>query len=339
MKKDERLRAEQYLLQCIFEEDPDFVDKTMAAFSVSRSTVYNYINHLQETGDLERVGGSMPYRLVYKTSRFVLDPAHERDEERFFSRDVAPLLAHLPENVRAIWRYAIMAMVNNALEHARASAVICVINRNRLCTLVGVLDNGVGIFRRICADRRERTGENITATEAAALLYPGGYTGDPEGHLGQGIFFTAHLMDRFAIRSDTQLFSAHAEDAGEAGERFRGTAVQMALANDSPRTLSEVLDRYIDPAKGFCRTDIPVARYFGNNFPAARGEARRLFSALEPFDAAELDLGGVVGVGQDFAHELFGVLSPRRPFLSLTVKNAAPAVAAVLRRAGYRGEL
>ena len=64
MKKSERLLAEKFLLQRIFEEDPDFVDKTMQAFSVSRSTVYNYINHLQDTGELERVGGSMPYRLT-----------------------------------------------------------------------------------------------------------------------------------------------------------------------------------------------------------------------------------------------------------------------------------
>ena len=46
MKKSERLLAEKFLLQRIYEEDPDFVDKTMEAFSLSRSTVYNYINRL-----------------------------------------------------------------------------------------------------------------------------------------------------------------------------------------------------------------------------------------------------------------------------------------------------
>ena len=55
MKKHERLLAEKFLLQRIFDEDPDFVDKTMEAFSLSRSSVYNYINRLQDAGELDRV--------------------------------------------------------------------------------------------------------------------------------------------------------------------------------------------------------------------------------------------------------------------------------------------
>jgi DeoR/GlpR family transcriptional regulator of sugar metabolism len=100
MKKHERLEAEKFLLKCIFEEDPDFVDRTMEAFSVSRSTVYNYINHLQEIGELERVGGSMPYRIVYRTARFTIDTSKEHSEDRIFNRDIAPLLAEYPETCK-----------------------------------------------------------------------------------------------------------------------------------------------------------------------------------------------------------------------------------------------
>ena len=335
MKKSERLLAEKYLLQCISDEDPDFVDKTMAAFGVSRSTVYNYINALQDAGELERVGGSMPYRIVYRTARFTLDPAHDRSEGRFYTRDVAPLLSDLPQNVQEIWRYAVTAMVNNALEHARAAAVICAVSRSRLSTIVGVLDNGVGIFRRIQQDVREATGETITPDEAAALLYTGGYTGTPEGHAGQGIFFTSRMMDHFAIRSDTQLFTPYEADAEDVGsERFRGTAVQMALANDTTRTLAEVMDRYIDPEEGFVRTTVPVGRYFGG-LPVSRSDARRLFDALRDFTAAELDFTGLSHIGPDFAHELFAVLAPRRPMLTLTVTEAEDAVAAAIRRTGF----
>ena len=171
MKKSERLLAEKFLLQRIFEEDPDFVDKTMQAFSVSRSTVYNYINHLQDTGELERVGGSMPYRIVYRTSRFTIDTSKESSEDRVYNRDIAPLLEELPFSVQKIWRYAITAMLNNAMEHARASAIVVVVNRSRLSTIVGVLDNGIGIFRRIQQQQREQTGELITPTEAASLCF------------------------------------------------------------------------------------------------------------------------------------------------------------------------
>jgi hypothetical protein len=336
MKKAERLEAEKYLLQRIFEEDPDFVDHTMEAFSVSRSTVYNYLTTLQNNGELERVGGSMPYRIVYKTARFTVDTTRESSEDRVYSRDVAPLLADLPANVQKIWRYAVTAMLNNAFEHARASAIVCVVSRSRLSTIVGILDNGVGIFRRIQQDQKEETGEVITQAEAASLLYAGGYTSEADGHFGEGIFFTSHLMDHFAIRSDLQTFTMddEEEDEGEV-ERFRGTAVQMALANDSDKDLNEIMGRYLDPEAGFVRTEIPVARFFGGDFPVSRSEARRLLSVLEDFREAELDFSGVEEVGRDFAHELFSVSAGQYPTLHLTVKNASVSVLGALRRAGY----
>ena len=335
MKKAERLAAEKFLLQCISDEDPDFVDRTMAAFSVSRSTVYNYLTTLQQNGEVERVGGSMPYRVLYQTTRFTVDTSREHSEDRMWTREIAPLLADLPANVQKIWRYAFTAMMNNAIEHSRASAIICVVSRNRLSTIIGVLDNGTGIFRRIAQDVREAGGEALTSAEAASLLFAGGYTGAPDTHAGEGIFFTSRLMDHFAIRSDYQMFSTDGDEGDNEAERFRGTAVQMALANDSKRELSEVMARYVDPEKGFVRTEIPIARFFGGDFPVSRSEARRLLTVLEGFEEAELDFVGIEEVGRDFAHELFGVAAGQGA-LTLKVKNAAPTVEAALRRAGYR---
>lgn len=339
MKKSERLLAEKFLLQCISDEEKDFVERTMEKFGVSKSTVYNYLTTLQNNGEVERVGGSMPYRIVYKTARFTVDPMRERSEDRLFSRDIAPLLADLSQNVQKIWRYAFTAMLNNALEHSKASAIVCVVSRNRLSTIIGILDNGTGIFRRIQQDVREETGESITSAEAAALLFAGGYTGAPDTHVGQGIFFVSRLMDHFAIRSENQLFTPNGEDEEESAERFRGTAVQMALANDSDRELSVVMEKYIDPEAGFIRTEIPVLRFFGGESPISRSEARRLGAMLADFREAELDFTGADEVGHDFAHELFSVLATQLPTLRIRVVNAAPAVEALLRRCGYRATL
>ena len=132
MKKSARLMAEKFLLQCISDEDPDFVEHTMEKYGVSKSTVYNYLTTLQNNGEVERVGGSMPYRVLYETTRFTIDPTREHSEDRLFARDIAPLLEDLPQNVQKIWRYAITAMLNNALEHSRAPAIVCVVHRNRL---------------------------------------------------------------------------------------------------------------------------------------------------------------------------------------------------------------
>ena len=335
MKKEQRLEAEKFLLQQISDENPNFVDDTMQKFSVSRSTVYNYINTLQNNGELERVGGSMPYRILYKTARFTVDTSREHSEDRMFNRDVAPLIADLPANVQKIWRYAFTAMMNNALEHSRATAIVCVVSRSRLCTIIGILDNGVGIFRRIQQDQKDKGGEIPTAAEAASMLYAGGYTSDPENHAGEGIFFTSRLMDHFVIRSDYQFFTLSDDEDEEGGERFRGTAVQMALNNDTLRELSIVMNRYIDPEDGFVHTEIPVARFFDGDFPVSRSEARRLLAAIEDFRSAELDFSGIEEVGRDFAHEFCAILE-QNPTLHPMVKNAPAAVVAALRRAGLR---
>ena len=115
MKKNERLLAEKFLLQCISDEEKDFVERTMEKFGVSKSTVYNYLTTLQKGGEVERVGGSMPYRIVYKTSRFTVDPLRERSEDRLFSRDVAPLLAELPQNLQKIWLKPAMKSQRNTV--------------------------------------------------------------------------------------------------------------------------------------------------------------------------------------------------------------------------------
>ncbi len=331
MKKDERLRAENFLLSRIAEEDPAFVDRTMEAFDLARSTVYNYINRLQDAGELERVGGSMPYRIVYKTHRVTVDTSKEHSEDRIYRREIEPLFSGLPENLRKIWRYAVTAMMNNAFEHSGASVVVCVVSQSRLSTIVGVLDNGVGIFRKIQADERARTGELISPDEAAAKLYAGGYTDDSERHAGQGIFFTSRLMDHFVIRSDLQSFSLD-DESKESEERFRGTAVQMALQNDSGKELSALFDRFIDAQRGFVRTEIPVARFFEGSFPVSRSEARRLFESFGHFEEVELNFTDVDEIGPDFAHELFLVLARENPQLRLLPTHTDAKVGAAIAR-------
>ncbi len=336
MKKSERLLAEKFLLQCIYDEDKEFVEHTMQRYGVSKSTVYNYLTTLQNAGEVERVGGSMPYRVTYRTTRITVDPTKERSEDRLYAREIAPLLEDLPPRVQKVWRYAVTAMLNNALEHSRASAIVCVVSRNRLNTIVGVLDNGTGIFRRIQQDVHERTGELLTGAEAAAMLFAGKYTGAPESHAGEGIFFVSRLMDHFAIRSELQLFTAHDEEDEEVTERFRGTAVQMALANDAEVDLGSVMCKYVDAERGFVRTEIPVYRFFGKEAPLSRSEARRLVSAISAFEVVELDFADVQEIGHDFAHELFTVQLAKLPTLRLRAINAISGVENALRRAGYR---
>jgi short-subunit dehydrogenase len=104
---------------------------------------------------------------------------------------------------------------------------------------------------------------------------------------------------------------------------------QLIRMERLPITLSDI-------RPGFVRTEIPMARFFGGEIPMSRSEARRLGALLSDFRVAELDFTGVSEVGPDFAHELFAVLAGQVPTLRLLALNTEPAVAAALRRAGYK---
>ena len=91
--------------------------------------------------------------------------------------------------------------------------------------------------------------------------------------------------------------------------------------------------KYIDPELGFIRTEIPVAKMFEGTFPISRSEARRLASLFGKFRFVELNFEGVEELGNDFAHELFGVIAPATPDLTLTVVGENERVAAAIRRA------
>ena len=175
---------------------------------------------------------------------------------------------------------------------------------------------------------------------------PGGKSTELAAKLqGKGVLVSNDISNSRAkaLLKNLELFGSRnslilSEAPGKLTERFRGTAVQMALANDAEVDLGAVMSRYVDPVRGFVRTEIPVYRFFGGESPVSRSEARRLAAAIGAFEEVELDLADVEEIGHDFAHELFTVQAAKMPALHLLVKNAVPMVENALRRAGYRAE-
>src|SRR5690606_30821783 len=74
-----------------------------------------------------------------------------------------------------------------------------------------------------------------------------------------------------------------------------GTLVLMRLDNDSPRTTSEVFDRFAAPEEyTFAKTIVPVrlAQYEGEKL-VSRSQAKRLTMRFERFKTVILDFEGV----------------------------------------------
>ena len=125
---------------------------------------------------------------------FVIDSS--LDEDYVWTTSMRPLLSGLAPNAVDIWQFCITEMVNNAIDHSGGTNLTISIEMLPNRYEVEVIDNGIGIFRKIQA-------ELSLADERQAILElaKGKLTTDPQLHSGQGIFFTSRMLDSFTISS------------------------------------------------------------------------------------------------------------------------------------------
>lgn len=331
-KKEQTL---QYLLQLISNNDVSLVEKTIDAFGISKSTVYNYIKQLLRENLIQQdKEAPVGYRLTAQKYSFQYETAQRLEEDRVFEEAIAPLLINMPQNLRTAWRYAFTEMMNNAIEHSDSQNIACIVVIDALNTTIGILDDGVGIFKNIQRFIFETKGEKLTLQECASILLAGKFTTAKENHSGEGIFFTSHLMDDFSISSDNVMFTRDnfTDSQNSFPKQKSGTFVLMRLSNQSKKTLSEVFNRFSDCDDGFFKTHIPIAHMFPGGAPVSRSEARRLCNMISQFKEVILDFQNVEEIGQAFAHELFVVWQKFEPNIELQIVNSNDAVEWMIKR-------
>lgn len=328
-------QIKQYILKLIDAKDKDFALKTVEAFGVSKSTVYNYVKKMCGDAVLKKVDGMMPpYELVTVSHKFEYDTGGSLGEDKVFRADIQPLLKEFEKNVFSAWQYAFTEMMNNAIEHAKATKIVVLLLKNALKTSIVIADDGIGIFKNIQTFMKEERGEDVPLDECVSLLFAGKFTTAEKFHSGEGIFFTSHLMDEFVITSDNMFFSRNNfTDAMIQGlEGPSSTIVSMSLSNQTKKTTKEVFDRFADMEEGFIRTHIPIAHMFAYGNPISRSEARRLAALIAEFKEITLDFTGVEEVGQAFCHELFVVWQRNNPDMIIRIAGACEDVDFMIQR-------
>ena len=334
--KEDKERIILYLLQLIDRDDADYAKKTATSFPISQSTVYNYVNRMVEKGELVRDKQRKTGLALSSTHHaFTYSTEQPLSEDRIFLSEISPLLSTLPKNVYNIWNYCFTEMMNNAIEHSEAKEISCEVKINKLATKIVILDNGIGIFRNIRDYLLRATGEDVPEKECPGYLFAGRFTTAKERHSGEGVFFTSHLLDQLMIISSGIVFSRN--DFTDIQRSFpikqmRGTAVYMALSNNSTKTTEEVFDRFSDAESGFNKTEIPMAHLFPNGYPVSRSEARRLFGMITKFHEVTLDFANLENIGQAFVHEFFLILCPQRTDLTISMKNVSSRVGTMISR-------
>lgn len=302
------------------------------AAGVTRQAAHYHLRRLVDAGVVRRVGagrGSRYVRAVELHRTYGLAGLREDDVWDEVSGDVDALGEARP-NVAKTMRFAFTEMLNNAIDHSGGTeAEVTVATTPRFAFRIA--DDGVGAFRHLAS--RLGLDDDIAA---AFELTKGKRTAAPEGHSGQGIFFTSRLVDRFGLEANVIRLTVDNDlgdfAIGDSTVRL-GTTVWWEVDPMSDRDSAEVFRGFTDEESlEFTRTVIPLRVLGGPSF-ISRAEAKRVTDELERFEEAVLDFTDVTDVGQAFVDQLFRVWARQHPQTRLIPVSMSPAVERMVRSA------
>jgi biotin operon repressor len=306
-------------------------------FSISRQAANKHLQKLVEENILAVQGNtrSRIYKLAPIVSfdkQYLLNS--DLKEDVVWSQDIKQLLGEMPDNVINLWHYCFTEMFNNVIDHSDASIVNVRVNKSAVSTQIEIIDDGVGIFKKI-QERLLLTDERHAVLELAK----GKFTTDPANHSGEGIFFSSRACDHYAIFSGGVYFShkfGKKEDwILEAGKTLQGTAVIMRLNNHTSRKLKNIFDEYTSgDSYGFNKTVVPVIlAQYGDDSLISRSQAKRVLNRVDRFKIVIFDFEGVDSIGQAFADEVFRVFANQYPNIKLVELHANQEVRNMISRA------
>ena len=318
--EDRKKTIKKYILEKIAQGTKS-ISKTVAdTFEINPSTVHAYLNELMEDRIIRKIKRD-EYELVNHEYVYELKRSAGDLDSDIYAYDLY-LRGHIKDfekNVQEIWSYTFSEMINNVMDHSMAENVRVIVNQNYMMTSAMILDDGVGIFRKI-----QDFFHLDSIDDAICELFKGKLTTDAENHSGEGIFFSSKLMDEFFILSSGKVFASNKYDDSRIVDMKssgqEGTCVFMGLSNDSHKTAKEIFDAYADVDGGFVKTRIPLKNIFDSS-PVSRSQAKRICNRLDKFEEVIVDFAEISWMGQGFAHQLFVVFAGSHPEIIITPIN------------------
>jgi anti-sigma regulatory factor (Ser/Thr protein kinase) len=342
LKRHEILKRSSEIRRTILgeiEKNPKGITASIVQkFKITRQAATRYLTQMVAEGQLKAEGATKnrTYKLG-RTSQLTktYDLTASLEESKIWTDDFKSLCEGIKPNVLGICAYGFTEMVNNALDHSGGKVLTVIFGRTPKAILMGVEDDGVGIFGKI-----KKAFHLSDERQAILELSKGKLTTDPAKHTGEGIFFTSRIFDQFSVNSHDLAFS-HQESMDNyfllhQKNELKGTRVLMKIKTNSKRKLKKVFDEFADPDNNYAfdKTIVPVrlAQYEGEEL-LSRSQAKRLMLRVENFKTVILDFEGVKSVGPAFADEIFRVYKNEHPNVELIPSHESEEVKKMINRA------
>ena len=328
----------RYIIENVEKHPSDISKVTGEKFGITRQAVNKHLQRLVEELVISDTGHTRnrTYRLCHQVEwRGKYEITRDLAEDVVWTNDIRPALGHLPVNVMSIWHHGFTEMFNNAIDHSSGKMIWVHIKKTAAQTSMVILDDGVGIFRKI-----QKALGLLDERHAVLELAKGKFTTDPRNHSGEGIFFTSRMFDNFSVMSDGTYFS-HQKGKPEDWILERnpdefGTSVHLDIHNHTSRTPRKIFDEFTSDHEEykFDKTIVPVrlAKYGDDNL-ISRSQAKRLLARVELFKIVILDFKEVPSIGQAFSDQIFRVFTNEHPEVTLIPMHANSEVKRMIERA------
>jgi len=332
----------RFILNHVEKHPADIAKLAGEHFKITRQAVNKHLQRLTSEKALSESGETRnrSYKLCPLSEwmkRFQMDGL---EEDVIWRDEILPVIGEMPDNVKSIWQYGFTEMFNNAIDHSAGTEISVRIKKSAVTTEMMILDNGVGIFKKI-----QKAMNLMDERHAILELSKGKLTTDPANHTGEGIFFSSRMFDEFDILSGDVFFShefGEKEDWILERDTMQGTAVWMKLHNHTSRTTRKIFAEYSsgDDEYIFNKTIVPVklAKYGDDNL-ISRSQAKRLLARVELFKVVILNFNEVPTIGQAFADEIFRVFPNEHPNVELIAVHTNSEVKRMIERAKSGGTI
>lgn len=328
------MNIKDFITKNIINHPRDIVGFAMSHYHISRPAVLKHLNALIRDGIVSVTGRTKArnYSLSsQKTTSFTLPITPKLEEGDVWQTRIHSLTQTLPKHIQDICHYGFTEMLNNVIDHSEGNEVVIGCSFSANLIRITLLDNGIGIFKKI-----QNALRLDTTRETVLHLTKGKFTTDPTRHSGEGIFFTSRVFDSFTLSSNGIRYMRHhdADWAVDSTDANVGTFVDMELSASATTTLESVFKNYTDPETlSFNKTQVLVelAKLEGESF-ISRSQAKRVLVGLDKFKTITFDFKNVRTVGQGFVDEVFRVFQNSHPDIQLTPTNMNEDVEFMIKR-------
>lgn len=322
---------------------PQLAGAAARATGLSRVAVSRRIKRLADSGYLARHGSGTRQTYSPGPNRFwTLTQSVEAikaagGESGIWESHMGQVARDLHPSAANIANICFTEMLNNAIDHSEAGEVCMGAHLHGERLQMAVMDNGVGIFRKIA-----KASQLFDIRLAVLELAKGKYTTAREGHSGMGIFVASRMLDGFMVHSDGLSFAPRTPQGVDlsfswiAPQRYAdGTVVLMDLDPASSRTAQSVYERYFSPDEvggdAFHTTEVPVKLAQLSSQLTSRSQGKWVVERAPQFKTVILDFEDVQMVGQAFVDEVFRVFAAAHPEVRLVPRHVAPDVARMIK--------